>query len=181
MIVCPLCEHAQPGGLECELCGRLLTDVSGEAVDPAPLEGLEPTLQEQVAAPAVETFPELQPTGQSGGDAAVAAGAGSFEELLPTLSAPVDDLGAEPVPELERIGEDIPDDERTPYPAVVACRYCGTEGGFGERLCGRCGMRLPVAEPFPAAAEAEGGVRCGCGMLVQGSRCPACGARRSSG
>ena len=177
MIVCPLCEHQQAGGLECEVCGRALADATGAPAEPPPLVGLEPTLLASAAAPAADAFPDLEPTGHAAVEAAPAPPL--LIELEPTLAPPVDAPEGEAVPALERGGEAIPDEERTPFPAVVRCRYCGTEGGFGERLCARCGMRLPVPAAFPAALH-DDAVLCGCGMLVQGSRCPACGARRGA-
>jgi hypothetical protein len=179
MIVCPLCEHAQPAGPECEVCGRELADVGGGPVDAPQLEGLEPTALGDAGAPPAEAFPDLEPTGAA--PVTVPAEA-LIAELVPTRAAPLDPLDPDPVPllDLERTAPPIPDEERTPFPALVACRYCGTEGGLGERRCARCGMRLPIADAFPGLEPDDGAVRCGCGMLVQGGRCRACGARRAS-
>lgn len=161
MIVCPVCEHAQPGGAECEVCGR-------------PLAGALP--QAQGERP-IEAFPDLEPTGFAG----VAAPAdGLLSELETTGLAPVEALAAEAIPDLERGGAPLPEEERTPYPVLVTCRYCGTEGGLGERLCVRCGMRLPLPEALGVELADEAAVRCGCGMAYRGAKCPACGARPPS-
>ena len=100
-------------------------------------------------------------------------------DLEPTRAAPVD-VDAPPVPDLERTDQGVPDDAPTALPALVACRYCRTPAMPGERICSRCGMRLPAdgraspAAAGPAAAER----RCGCGALAgEGARCPGCGGR----
>jgi hypothetical protein len=180
MIVCPVCEHAQPGGLECEMCGRPLTAPAQADLGEPMLEGLEPTLLGDAGPPAAEeAFPDLEPTGHAPVPAPARSGDDLLAELEPTRSAPTAAPAPDAVPDMERLAGPMPDEERTPFPALVTCRYCGTEGGLGERLCGRCGMRLPVPDAFPAAALEEEGARCGCGMVVTGSRCPACGARRT--
>jgi hypothetical protein len=181
MIVCPVCEHAQPSGAECEVCGKLLgpadaTPARGpfmvsRAGSPFMvslpnhdrLDGLEPTLHavlrqgrdERTAAP--ELMADLEPT-------AVGAVAGS-------------DAGAPaPVPDLVPTAvADLPGDGPTPESIAVLCRYCRSPAMPGERICGHCGMRLPVAalRAPPAAALP----RCRCGLPVSGSVCPGCGAR----
>jgi hypothetical protein len=171
MIVCPVCEHAQPQGAECEVCGKRL--VHGPAAIPAapPVDGLEPTLHV-----AVETHPErigeLEPTAH-----ARAADAPPEPVLIePTRMQPVD-VAVDPTPEIERIGDGIPDDAATEVPLFVTCRYCRTEALPGERVCARCGMRLPdFGGPAPSG-EAPARI-CSCGAPVRGSMCPACGARR---
>jgi hypothetical protein len=78
---------------------------------------------------------------------------------------------------LERTASGIPGDGPTPLAVFVACRYCRTPALPGERICSRCGMRLPVASGPRGGPGAEGGRVCGCGALVRGSACPTCGAR----
>jgi hypothetical protein len=87
------------------------------------------------------------------------------------------DVDVEAVPELERSGEGIPGDAPTAVPAIVVCRYCRTPALPGERVCGRCGMRLPVFDRAPEDASTAAGRRCSCGVWVTGSVCPTCGAR----
>ncbi len=176
MIVCPVCEHAQPEGAECALCGKRFGGAA-TATPVAPLEGLETTRHAAggVALPA--SIPELEPTRH----AAAPLVADAVPDVEPTAAAPVD-VAAAPLPDLERTQAELPGDGPTPLPAQVICRYCRTPAGAGERICGRCGMRLPVASP-PAApvAEADRPRLCSCGAPVSGALCPSCGARRSEG
>ncbi len=179
MVVCPVCEHAQAVGPECEVCGRRLD--GGPAVPasaPAPIvEGLERTGQAPVPALPGEPVPGLEPTGNA--PAAVAAEP-LLAELEFTRAAPVDPAVA-PLLEVERIGDGAPAEAPTPYPAVVVCRYCRTEAAFGARICERCGMRLPTAElPAPEPAPDAAAQLCSCGTPIRGSRCPSCGARLPS-
>jgi hypothetical protein len=192
MIVCPVCEHAQPSGAECEVCGKLLVAESPFVAAESPfvaaespfvvaespfvvslsnhdrLDGLEPTLhvfrqaqdereREDDRTAAAELLADLEPT-------AVGAGAGA-DGGAPT-----------PVPDLVPTAlSDLPGDGPTPEPVAVLCRYCRSPAMPGERICGHCGMRLPVAalRAPPAAALP----RCRCGLPVSGSVCPGCGAR----
>lgn len=179
MVVCPLCEHAQPGGTECEVCGRRLP--GGPAADAAiaPLDGLEPTriagAPASSDAPAI-VLPDLEVTSHA------PAGAPRSEpvpDLEPTPAAPVD-VSVEPMQGVDRGMDGLPTDGPTPYPAVVVCRYCRTEAALGDRLCARCGMRLPAVALVPPPVEADAEARlCSCGAPLRGSRCPACGARSS--
>jgi hypothetical protein len=171
MIVCPVCEHAQAAGAECDVCGKRL--VYGPAGIPPvpPLEGLEVTSHSQVAAPA-ERLPDLEPTAYD------AAGDAPTEpvQVEPTRVAPVD-VAVDPTPDVERIHDGLPDDPRTEVPLFVTCRYCRTEAMPGERVCARCGMALPDFGGPAALPEALPRL-CSCGAAVRGTACPACGARR---
>src|SRR5512138_3393772 len=141
MIVCPVCEHPQPEGAEREVCGKKL--LSGPAAIPfvPPVDGLEPTRQRVVDV-----------------------GAEEAPDLDPGRAAPVD-VADDPVPGLERVGDDAPQDAPTAVPAAPTCRYCRTPAKPGERVCGRCGMRLPAFEE--RADQAEPLARhCGCGVVV---------------
>ncbi len=170
MIVCPVCEHAQTAAAECEACGSRLDDRAAAARPaPAPLEGLEPTAHEPIRVRA-ERLPDLEPTAH--------APAGDVPadplDLDPARAAPVD-VDAPGLEDLERTEAGIPGDGPTPLPVFPVCRYCRTPALPGERICARCGMRLPVVQD--AEAPARVARRCGCGALVAGSACPACGAR----
>lgn len=178
MIVCPLCEHPQERGAECEVCGRALAAPSVADPPVAPVDGLEPTLHAATPAAAVLPGPflDLEPTLQ----APVDVDAAFTVEVEPTRAPPVD-VDGEAVPDLERTAAAIPDDGPTPLPLAAVCRYCRTPALPGERICGRCGMRLPfVPVAAPAAPDVAAGEerRCtDCGALAPGDRCPACGAR----
>jgi hypothetical protein len=173
MIVCPVCEHPQANGSECDVCGKRL--VAGPSVDDLtipPVAGLELTLHAP-ADPAEESLAELEPT--------LRAGAGDVAEdptpdLQATRTAPVD-VDVEPVPDIERTAPSVPGDLPTAIPEVVTCRYCRTSAIPGERICSRCGMRLPLASQ--AGPEEEGPRTCTCGTNVRAgaSLCPSCGAR----
>ncbi len=173
MITCPLCEHRQEGGDECQACGRRL---SGPGAVPVPiprLEGLEPTtLLEHPADVPPDLVPGLEPTLH----AAVEVAAATAAEIEPTRAAPVE-VAVEEAPGLERTAADpVPGDARAEPPPAPVCRYCRTPALPGEVICGRCGMKLPVlagaGAPPPPAEEA----RCpACGTVSVGSICSGCG------
>ncbi len=171
MIVCPVCEHAQAQGGECEVCGKRLAEGPAGALAVAAVEGLEPTRVAGVEIP-VERLGELEPT------AFAAARDAPPEPVLlePTRADPVD-VSVAPVPDVERTGDGVPEEAPTEVPLFVTCRYCRTEAMPGERVCARCGMRLPDFGGPPRETEPEAR-RCGCGATVRGTTCPACGARR---
>lgn len=181
MIVCPVCEHAQARAAECEVCGKPLDApgvAAGSAADPPPLDLLEPTRHAAIGAVHAPLL-ELEPTLHTPVDAFTE----SPTEIEPTRAAPVD-VDAPPAPDLERTEQaGIPGDRPTPVPASVVCRYCRTEALPGERICDRCGMRLPV---LPGAVAARGARtpplrHCSCGLAVRGwSACPGCGGRIAS-
>ncbi len=179
MIVCPVCEHAQAQGTECEVCGRRLgkgPSLADLAIPP--VEGLEPTGHPPIDA-GEERLPELQPTRH----AAAAAVDDPTPDIEATRVAPVD-VEVEATPDVERTASGIPGDLPTVLPATLFCRYCRTPAAPGDRICDRCGMRLPVLDA-PAAgrgpedASVGDAWRCSCGTLARASLCPSCGARRA--
>jgi hypothetical protein len=170
-MICPVCEHQQLTGSECEVCGRRLAE--GAATDPgiAPLEGLEVTRFAPVDADG-ERVQDLETTHHLPVDVPPEAPV----ELDPTCAEPVD-VVPEVTPGIERTHVELIGDGPTPLPAFVVCRYCRTAASPGERICARCGMRLPVfaAGQLPQVAEVQR--LCSCGSPVQGPLCFACGAR----
>jgi hypothetical protein len=177
MVVCPLCENSQALGSECDVCGRSFVEGAEVGPDLSPLEGLEPTQVASVELPLLAPMEELERTRF---EPAPLAEAEEVPDLEATLAAP-GEAELDPVPDLERVGDGIPDDEATPYPALVVCRYCRTEATFGDRICSRCGMRLPSTEPLGGQGSSEEAPRlCSCGAPVRGARCPVCGARAAS-
>ncbi len=178
MITCPVCEHQQASGSECEVCGRRLEEGRGTDAPVPPLEGLELTsLDASGAAGAapLERVPDMETTRFEPADAPAA-------ELVPdleaTLAAPVE-VAPDVTPDLERGQEGLPDDGPSLLPLTVICRYCRTEAHPADRLCVRCGMKLPRPDA-PATAPAGGPASprlCSCGTPVTRSRCPSCGAR----
>jgi hypothetical protein len=61
----------------------------------------------------------------------------------------------------------------------IACRYCRTPATGWEKLCLRCGMRLPLLRPVRRAAIALAAPCGDCGLRSSGPVCPGCGARRA--
>ncbi len=172
MIVCPVCEHQQAQGAECEVCGKKLLHGAAAIPPVAPLEGFEPTGRPGVDAPPAR-MAELDPTHH--------APARHVDDRVPD----VDRGRADPVdpdvallPDIDR-GEvaGIPGDAPTAVPAFIVCRYCRNPAMPGERICSHCGMRLPVYEEDAAKPELAARL-CSCGTPVRGAVCPNCGARR---
>jgi hypothetical protein len=197
VIVCTLCEHQQPAGEECDVCGKRFAKDVAIPIQIAPMEGLERTSHAGVDA---------------AGPVATPAAPGLSDWLEPTLAAPQEGaLGAlEVVPDLEptRLTEPtapssldllagsglaeaepsleswleptmaapIPGAE-TEEPATFSCRYCRTPAVPGETFCGRCGMRLP-ASARPTAPGANTPLVCSsCGVPGSPGVCRSCGCR----
>lgn len=179
MIVCPVCEHSQEAGAECELCGkRFAAGTAPTPVVPRMAE-LEPTLHADVRAldDVLPPVPGLEPTSA----AAVDAVPEFTPDLEPTATAPVD-VESVAIPDIERQQADLPGDAPTLLPLAPVCRYCRTPAVPGERMCSRCGMRLPVIDPN-LVPEGNSTVRLctNCGSVTTRDLCPACGSRRAPG
>jgi hypothetical protein len=178
MPVCALCEHPQPTGEACDLCGRPLgASPPGPVASTAPLDDLEPTHHAPVAEPR-EAFDALEPTAA----APVEVSGPALEALEATGHPAVEEPTLDPFDlvefELEpTLAEPVPD----PAPrGPLLCRYCRAPAVGWERFCQRCGMRLAI--PRPAAPAAPLAARCGdCGAALTGPLCPGCGARRPGG
>jgi hypothetical protein len=180
MIVCPVCEHQQAQGAECEVCGkRLVAGVSAADLAIPAVEGLEPTLHAPAGAGGGgELVAELEPTLHDPAAARAPVPADPTPDMEATRTAPVD-VAVELTPDLERTAAQLPDDAPTALPAFATCRYCRTPAMPGERLCSRCGMRLPVVAGASGPAAVAPVAICSCGMVLRegASLCPSCGAR----
>jgi hypothetical protein len=182
MIVCPVCEHPQAQGDECEVCGKRL----------------------QAAAPVVATvtrLDDLEQTQLVANSAALPVLAQPLPELELTRAAPVAATQISVVPELEHTtqpkapnapvamlaeldtGRFVDSAPKTAAPgAQVTCRYCRNVQAQGA-ICERCGMRLPRGGFSEAGAGSSAGtITCtDCGTEgTPGRLCRACGARLPS-
>jgi hypothetical protein len=175
MIVCPVCEHPQETGAECEVCGKRFAPGTLPLAPVAPMEGLETTGHGPVDLGFAEMIPELEPTLAPPVDAPEEA----TPDVEPTRAAPVD-VDAVAIPDIERQHAAIPGDAPTALPVAPVCRYCRTPAVPGEKTCSRCGMRLPIIDAGLVAEGAGGAHQCpNCGALATRDPCPACGNRLS--
>jgi hypothetical protein len=153
MIICPVCEHQQAQGEECDNCGKKFQAPRDATVAVAPLPELEQThhVGGRVAVEAAP-LPELDHTHQKAGPDLPPQW---VQDLEATRAAPIDKVNVEVVPELDT-GRAPDDGVRTAAPTdAVVCRYCRNVQAEGL-VCDRCGMRLPRARPTPAAAQTPG-------------------------
>ena len=180
-MICPICEHQQEVGVECDVCGKDLgglDDLGPPPAAPQVLEGLEATVGERVGEIALDSIADLEETRFAAGEVAVE----SMPDMERTENAPVGALAADRVADL--VDDRAPDDgARTAAPTgAVTCRYCRNVQADGV-LCEKCGMRLPkLALPVRAANVAKPkqsveSVRCrSCGAPAKpGQRCTECG------
>ncbi|WP_375773290.1 hypothetical protein NR798_21220 [Archangium gephyra] len=162
MIICPMCEHQQAQGTECEVCGKKLFTTAPVAV-------------------AVARLPDLEQTQLAGGRAPVQTAA--IPDLELTAQQPVQYVAAQPMPEMDTgrsaaagnvmvapiqdmdTGRALSDGMKTAAPTgPVVCRYCRNVQDIGA-VCDRCGMRLPkarLAQPEAATRAARSGERTAC-------------------
>lgn len=179
MVTCPVCEHQQQAGAECEVCGKALGGVAaGVPVAVQRLEGLEPTAPGEAGEVPVERLGELEVTRHESPEVPVQRLAEVEQNALP----------AGPDAPLERLelSEDraADDGQRTALPTgPVTCRYCRNVQTSGL-LCNTCGMRLPRLAGAEVAPVSAGGApsdtvwaRCrSCGAPARaGDRCGDCG------
>jgi len=171
-IVCPVCEHQQAAGFECEVCGKELVPPAARPQAPMAVqrvEGLE-TRPERVGEVPVAPMPELAVSRYRNVEVQVEA----VPDVEQTRQAAVGNVA------VERLGE-LTEDRAAPVGAPtpvsagpVTCRYCRNVQASGV-ICDRCGMRLPVfAAPVVAGVAVSGGVR-------EQVRCRACGAPAYTG
>ncbi len=178
MTICPVCEHPQELGLECDVCGKDLSGVAGLgglAPPPVAIEKvaeLEATIPDRVGDVAVDRFGELE----ANTFAKVQVAADVTPDLETSSMPPVGEVAVERVAELA--DDRAPDDGvRTAAPSgQVTCRYCKNVQPTGT-VCERCGMKLPRALVIESAAKAAEWVRCrACGAPGPvGERCKECG------
>ncbi|HEX8437362.1 hypothetical protein [Archangium sp.] len=166
MIICPMCEHQQAQGAECEVCGKKLTAVAPIAVAVAVLPELEQTQLAggRAPVPAVAAIPDLELTRQQ---AVPSVAVQAVPELDTGRSAAAGNVMVAPMQDMDT-GRAASDGVKTAPPSgAVVCRYCRTVQESGA-VCDRCGMRLPkvrMATPEASAAPAASGER---------TRCPRC-------
>lgn len=178
MIVCPVCEHQQAAGFECDVCGKDLGASLGDGDLIAPLADdiprlpdLEQTGAEQAKNVPVEPMPGLEANIGAAGTPQVPV---QRMAELETFAAPVGEVPVAPMPDLSLDRAEFVGQKAAAPGAQVQCRYCGNVQAKGA-ICERCGMRLPRG----AAAGAKGPraptalVRCkACGTPgVEGERC----------
>lgn len=174
-MICPVCEHQQDFGLECEVCGRELgglDDLGAPPVAAQVVEGLEVTLAPPLGEVPVERIAELEVTRFATGNEVPSQ---AMQELERNGSEPVGAVAAERMPDM---AEDRAADDgvRTAAPTgPVTCRYCRNVQAEGL-LCDRCGMRLPRVAEVILEGTAIGG-----GADGDPVRCKACGARGKAG
>jgi hypothetical protein len=181
MVACPVCEHEQDEGAECEVCGKVLVGAAQPDAATALLQGLEPTALEYVADGDPEPLPGLERSDT--GVVQFSAQVASPDWLEPTRhELPPEPLetavAPQPVEAVEAVeiesllsqlaGGDAPS-------LRPRCRYCRTEWSPGEAFCKRCGMKVSVVRP--EASEVERPQCPQCGRLAEGAVCRACGAR----
>jgi hypothetical protein len=168
MVRCPLCEHEQPSGEQCEVCGRRLASSAGAALEVPAIEGLEPTSHAAVDADS-EPIEAFEPN---------AIGALAIDGALPAdpLALPVDGAPADPpqawvertaqdpvaAPQAAALSDVEPTAHASPPPpphdpfALAVCRYCRTPAAPGDVFCERCGMKLAIYHRAGGPAQ-EGG------------------------
>lgn len=175
MIVCPVCEHQQDFGVECDVCGKNLgglDDLGPPPVKEERLDGLEVTSHQPSGNVAIERVGELEVTAHAPVQVAT--------ELTPDLEHNRQaDVGAVAVERLADLAVDrVPDDgQRTSLPSgPITCRYCRHVQAAGS-LCDRCGMKLPTVIVVPTAVT---GKLVGAAAPVK-TRCRACGAPATAG
>jgi hypothetical protein len=179
MVVCPVCEHAQAGGLECDVCGKDLGDLGELGPPPVAsiqMEDLETTVPPRVGDVPVERVAALELT--SFRDTPVPA-VDPMPDFETGRAPPVDAVAASTMAELadERARDEQP--QTAPSSEAVTCRYCRNVQSTGV-LCDVCGMKLPrVGVPFIAAPVGQA-VRCrACGApATSGQRCSECGVQQ---
>jgi len=183
MILCPVCEHPQEQGDECDNCGKKLVARPEATVATAPIPELEATQVALKGLPVqAERLAELELTSLPGGPDLP-------EQPVPDLEMTRMQAVGTPPPEIVadlETGRAADDGVRTEVSQeAVVCRYCRTPNPLTNALCERCGMRLQKVSVGVSATKgtdsqlAEGWIHCrDCGTPVEsGKACRNCGAR----
>ena len=173
MITCPLCEHQQAFGFECEVCGKELGGLSDLGPPPQReelLEGLEPNAAGRVGEVPVDRLDGLEPSRH---DEVTPPPGELVAGLEVNQQAPAGEVALEVFDDLT--ADRAPDDGQRTVLATdaVTCRYC-RQAQAPAASCVRCGMSLPRLQP------AEEGVFLGTVEEVA-ARCRACGAPARAG
>jgi hypothetical protein len=177
MTVCPVCEHQQEVGFECDVCGK---DLSGPMADLGPppvaierVAGLEQTANDEVGDVGVERVAELELN-------AMPKVPELPREWTPDLqTSRFAAAGNVPIERVADLTEDRAADDgvRTAAPSgQVVCRYCKNVSPAGT-VCAHCGMRLPRALALESTKPQVQLVRCrACGAPGPiGEQCKECG------
>jgi hypothetical protein len=172
MIVCPMCEHQQAPGIECEVCGKKLATAAPVAVAVATLPELEQTQLAGGRAPvAVASIPDLELTHR---DSVPNVTVQAVPELDTGRSAKVGNVAAAPMQDMDT-GRAAAIGAKTVAPTgPVICRYCRTpqEGA----VCENCGVRVPKARLASAGPTREARVAAG-----ERTKCPKCSSPAHAG
>jgi hypothetical protein len=174
MIICPMCEHQQAQGIECEVCGKKLATSAPVAVAVATLPDLEGTQLAGGRAPvAVAVIPDLELTRQA---PAQGVAVQPVAELDTGRAAAAGNVVVSPIEDMDT-GRALSDGARTAAPSgPIVCRYCRTPQASGL-ICERCGMRLPkLRQAAPEASAASGLVAAG-----EWTKCEKCHSHTRAG
>lgn len=173
-MICPVCEHQQDFGIECDVCGKALGGLDGLGPPPVmtqQIEGLEITRTAPVGEVPVQRIGELEVTHH----AKVEVAPDRTPDVEHTAATAVGDVPVERMADLSV--DRVPDDgQRTVLqPGAVTCRYCRNVQAAGS-LCERCGMKLPAFIIVPDVIT---------GTMIAAddvkTRCRACGAPATAG
>lgn len=174
MIACPVCEHQQAAGEECENCGKRLVAAPNTAALPVQvLPELEQTLHTGPGNVVAQPMPELEATKLT---TPAQVPAERMQELeVNQVVRPGLAVQVEKMSDLDTGRE--ADGAKTVAPTgPVGCRYCGNIQATGL-MCERCGMRLPRA-PVAAVAGTPAAKKFKDTIWV---RCKKCAAKAKAG
>jgi hypothetical protein len=173
MIICPMCEHQQAQGIECEVCGKKLATAAPVAVAVATLPELEQTQLAGGRAPvAVASIPDLELTRR---DSVPNVAVQAVPELDTGRSAKVGNVAAAPMQDMDTGRADAIGAKTAAPTGPVVCRYCRNVQETGA-VCDRCGMRLPKARMASAGPTQEVRVAAG-----ERTKCPKCNSPAHAG